>query len=311
MKRDLLIKYFLKPKHEPLHRFAYIGVPHDAATTLGNPGSRFAPQAVREAMRLVFDWRLHDHKLADLDTGIVDLSSVEIADFGDISLSYHDVEKAVEETYQAVRGALEASYFPLIVGGDHSVTYPAVRALHDTCKGSIGLIQLDAHCDMMDYSDIQGRLSGSSPMRRSVELDRLAGPNLVQIGLRGYTTLEQYEFGQRLGVRRITAKHFAEIGAQASAKQALEWAKDGTEAVYMTIDMDVLNPGEAPGTGWPIPAGFTGQQILDFVRAVAPDINALDIAELNPLTDTRTGTTTTLGGQLLLDCITVRSTMTS
>jgi formiminoglutamase/agmatinase len=307
--------YLLRPKGPIQHRFAYIGIPHDAATSLGNPGARFGPQALREALKGVFEWRLQDGQLADIDRGVIDLSGVEVADWGDIILSYHDTEQAGKETYQAVRGALEAGYFPLVVGGDHGITFPCVKAVHDTCQGPIGLIQLDAHCDLLDYSGRQGHFSGSSGVRRSLELDRLTGSNVVQVGLRGYTTVAQYEVGQQLGIQRISATQLAELGAQAAAQQALSHLQPGlrhrrpdagTQAIYLTIDLDVLNPGEAPGTGWPEPGGLTGQQLLDFVRVVAPHAAAIDIAELNPVYDSRARTTTILAARLLLDCITAR-----
>jgi agmatinase len=298
--------HLLKPTRSPEHRFAYIGVPHDAATSLGNPGGRFGPQALREALQDIFDWRLQDGQLAHIDRGIVDLSAVEVADFGDIALSYYDTDKTVEETYQAVRRALKAGYLPLVVGGDHGVTFPAVKALHDGLDGSIGLIQLDAHCDLLDFSDRQGRFSGSSGMRRSLELQRLNGPNLVQVGLRGYTTVDQYEAGQRLGIKRISATGFAEMGVRAAAEQALIWANEGTEAVYLTIDLDVVVSGEAPATGWPEPGGLTGQQLMDFVRIVAPCAAAIDVAELNPVYDSQARATALLAARLLLDCIIAR-----
>jgi formiminoglutamase/agmatinase len=306
MENSSPIDFLLKSLRPPEHRFAYIGVPHDAATSLGNPGARFAPQALREALRGVFDWRLRDGRLADVDRGILDLSAVEVADFGDISLSYHDTDQTVEETFQTVRHVLEAGYFPLIAGGDHGITFPCVKALHDTSKGSIGLIQLDAHCDLLDYSDRQGQFSGSSGMRRALELERLAGPNLVQVGLRGYTTIEQYEIGEQLGVRRICATRLGEMGARAAAEQALSWAGAGTQAIYLTVDLDVLNPGEAPGTGWPEPGGLTGQQLFDFVRVVTNQTAAVDVAELNPVYDSRARATTILAARLLLDCIAAR-----
>ncbi len=111
----------------------------------------------------------------------------------------------------------------------------------------------------MDYSERQGRYSGSSGMRRALALERMRGPNLIQVGLRGYTTVEQYEVGQQLGVRRISATRFAEIGARAAAAEALAAAGDGTDAIYLTVDMDAINPGEAPGTGWPEPGGLEGR----------------------------------------------------
>jgi formiminoglutamase/agmatinase len=298
--------YLLRPTQPAIQRYAYIGVPHDAATSLGNPGARFGPQALREALKGVFSWRLQAGRLADIDAGVIDLSAVEVADYGDVALSYHDTEQTVEQAYQAVRRALAEGYTPLVVGGDHGITFPPVKALHDSVAGRIGLIQLDAHCDLMDFSDRQGRFSGSSGMRRSLELDRLAASNLVQVGLRGYATVEQYQIGRELGVQRISATRFAEMGAQHAAEQALEWARNGANALYLTIDLDVINPSEAPGTGWPEPGGLTGQQVLDFVRAVAPRVAALDIAELNPVYDTPARTTALLAARIMLDFITTR-----
>lgn len=298
--------YFLQSKQSPKHRFAYIGIPHDAATSLGNPGARFAPAALRDSLRGIFTWRLHDGKLADTEMGLIDLNAVEVADFGDVALSYHDTAKTVEESYGVVRKALAAGYVPVVVGGDHGISYPAIKALHDVTSGRIGLIQLDAHRDLMDYSDRQGKFSGSSGMRRSLELERLAASNLVQVGLRGYTTVEQYEIVKELGVRNITGKQFAKMGPEAAAEQALAWAGEGTQAIYLTVDLDVLTPGEAPGTGWPEPGGLTGQQLIDFVRLVGPHCAAMDIAELNPVYDNPARATALLAARLMLDFITVR-----
>jgi formiminoglutamase/agmatinase len=262
---------------------------------------------LREAIRGVFDWRLRDGKIADVDEGIVDLSAVEVIDWGDVELTYAETNTIVEESCTAVRQALEAGYVPLIVGGDHSISYPCIKALHDTRTGRIGLIQIDAHNDLMNYSRRQGKYSGSSGMRRALELERLKGANLVQIGLRGYATVEQYTVGEEYGVHRISATRFAEMGARAAAAQALQWADDGTEAVYLTVDLDVINPGEAPGTGWPEPGGLTTQQVIDTVRLLAPHMAAIDIAELNPLYDTRARSTTLIAARLMLDFITVRA----
>jgi formiminoglutamase/agmatinase len=298
--------YLLKSIQPAQHRFGYIGVPHDAATTLANPGARYGPQALREALQGVFNWRLQAGRLADIDRGIIDLSTVEVADFGDIALSYYDTDRTVEETYQAVRGVLEAGYFPLIAGGDHGISFPCIKALHDTREGAIGVIQLDAHRDLLGFSERQGRFSGSSGMRRSLELDRITGANFVQVGLRGYSSVEQYQAGQELGVRHISTARFTAMGVQAAAEQSLAWAGEGTQAIYLTVDLDVLNPGEAPGTGWPEPGGLTVEHLLEFVRLVAPHIDAIDIAELNPTYDSLSRATAILSARILLDCITLR-----
>jgi agmatinase len=298
----------LQARRRAAHRFGYLGIPHDAATSLGNPGARFGPNALREMFRASLVKRLSDGKLADLDAmRVVDLSTVEILDFGDIALSYYDVERLTQQIQSAVADVLAAGCVPLICGGDHSISTGCIRALHEARAGRIGVIQLDAHCDLMDFSNRQGHLSGSSPMRRSVELPRLRPQNLVQIGLRGYTSVEQFEIGEKLGVRRIGMGAFNEMGAAAAAKQALKWARaGGVEAVYLTVDLDVLNPGEAPGTGWPEPGGMSAQQLFDFCRAVAPHAAAIDLAELNPLYDDRSATTVALAARLLIDCVSSR-----
>ena len=143
-------------------------------------------------------------------------------------------------------------------------------------------------------------------MRRGIELDRLGGDNLVQVGLRGYATLDQYEAGEKAGVHRITSTQFSRMGAEEAAAQALAWAGKGTNSIYLTVDLDVVQPGEAPGTGWPEPGGLTGQEVLDFVAVAAPYVAAIDIAELNPLYDTASRTTALLAARIVLDFICAR-----
>ena len=300
--------HLLSPRTPANHRFALIGVPYDSATTLGNPGGRYGPAALREQLTAYFSKRITDGVLVDMDRGeVVDLRGVEVADYGDLALSYYDMEKCLSQITERVRGAFDEGYVPLIVGGDHEITYPSFRALHDSTGGAVGLIQLDAHCDMLEFSERQGRFSGSSPMVRSLELGRLAGRNFAQVGLRGYATTQQWEVGVRYGVHRILAPQFANLGAVSAAEQALAWASEGTERIYLTIDLDVLNPGEAPGTGWPEPGGLTVQELLDFVRVVAPHVDAVDIAELNPLYDSAAKQTAVMAARVLLDFVTVKS----
>lgn len=293
---------------EPEIKFGYLGVPYDAATSIANPGGRFGPAALREQFRLLLAKRVTDGQVVDMDRGeLVDLSHVQVADFGDVAISFYDQQKAIDQVTSAVREILDAGSIPLVAGGDHGVTYPAFRALHDAARGKLGLIQLDAHCDMLDFSEKQGAISGSSGMVRSLELGRLAGKNMVQVGLRGYATTQQWGVGFKYGVRRILAPKFQAIGAVEAAKQSLAWARSGTDKIYLTVDLDVLNPGEAPGTGWPEPGGLTVQQLIDFVRYVAPSMDALDIAELNPVYDSAPKHTTVMCARLLFDFVTVKA----
>lgn len=298
----------LTPLRETKIKFGYLGVPYDSSTSIANPGARFGPAALREHFQLLLAKRVVDGMVADMDLGeVVDLTGVEVADFGDVALSFHDQTKAIDQVTAAVAEILAGGYIPLVIGGDHGVTYPAFRALHNATQGNIGLIQLDAHCDMLDFSEKQGNISGSSGMARSLELGRLSGKNMVQVGLRGYATTQQWGVGVKYGVRRILAPAFEEMGALQAAKQSLAWARQGTEKIYLTVDTDALNPGEAPGTGWPEPAGLTVQQLLDYTRYLAPHVDALDIAELNPLFDSAPRHTVIMCARLLFDFITTKT----
>ncbi len=293
---------------KPRIKFGYLGVPYDAATSIANPGARFGPAALREQFKLLLAKRVVDGQVVDMDRGeIVDLSGVEVADFGDVAISFYDQHKAIDQVTAATREIIDAGYIPLVVGGDHGVTYPAFRALHDATRGNLGLIQLDAHCDMLDFSEKQGSISGSSGMARSLELGRLHGKNMVQVGLRGYATTQQWGVGVKYGVKRILAPEFEEMGAVEAAKQSLAWARQGTEKIYLTVDIDALNPGEAPGTGWAEPGGLTVQQLIDFVRYLAPHVDVLDIAELNPVFDNAPKQTTVMCARLLFDFVTVKA----
>lgn len=298
----------LSPLGETKIKFGYLGVPYDASTSIANPGARFAPAALRDQFQLLLAKRVVDGQVVDMDRGeLVDLTGVEVADFGDVALSFYDHAKAIDQVTNAVGEILEGGYIPLVIGGDHGVTYPVFRALHNATRGNLGLIQLDAHCDMLDFSEKQGNISGSSGMVRSLELGRLAGKNMVQVGLRGYATTQQWGVGVKYGVRRILAPEFEEMGAQQAAKQSLAWARQGTEKIYLTIDTDVLNPGEAPGTGWPEPGGLTVQQLLDYTRYLAPYVDVLDIAELNPVFDSAPRHTVVMCARLLFDFVTTRA----
>lgn len=293
----------LAARGEARRRFGLLGVPHDAATTIGNPGGRYGPGALREMLVDWFGRRVRDGRIADFRRGVLDLSEIEVLDFGDVELSYADPAAAVEETAAAVGRILAAGAMPISIGGDHGITYPVFRALHDATPGPLGLIQLDAHADLDPGNPRQGRHSGSSGMYRALELERLQGGHLVQIGLRGYTSVEQYEIGERLGVQRITCAEVEALGAAAVGARASELV-EGADAVHMTVDLDVLDPGSAPGSGWAEPAGMRTADLFAIVGALAPRLSGFDVAELNPIFDAPSGATAILAARLVLDVIT-------
>lgn len=280
-------EWIFKPERPPKWRFGFLGVPHDAATTLGRPGARYAPDRIRGIFRDFVRWgRVQDGMLAEVETDrLIDMREVEVADFGNVPLAYYDPEVAAQQTTDAVKAILDQGYFPLIVGGDHGITFPCIRALHDTTTGRVGIIQIDGHLDLMDRNPSQGHLSGSSVFRRTLELGRVRGANIVQVGVRGYARTRDLQAARESGLRRITAQEFRRIGPERAAERALDWAGDGTERIYFTLDIDGIDPAHAPGGPWPEPGGLVGVDALDFIRRIAGHLHAADIAEVNPLID--------------------------
>jgi agmatinase len=181
---------------------------------------------------------------------------------------------------------------PVFIGGDHAITFPLVRAFADT---PLTLIQFDAH---QDYTDEKNgvRYSHDNHMRRSSELSHVRG--IANIGLRGVLEhFEPYEAAQRDRVTIVPAERIVRDGVD----DALE-PVDGGGPAYVTIDIDVLDPSGAPGTGYPEPGGITYYHLRDALRLIASrfDVVAFDLCEVDPVYDTA-GVTTRIAAKLTLD----------
>jgi formiminoglutamase/agmatinase len=159
--------------------------------------------------------------------------------------------------------------------------------------------------DLVEENPRQGRYSGSSPMRRALEMGRFQPRNLVQVGVRGFNYPDQYEFIAREQIHHITASKVHSMGALAAAEQALEWASSGGAKVYLTFDMDALDYSCAPGTGADEGGGLTSAQILQFMRIAAPRVDAMDIVEVNPMADQQDATSG-LAAQIIFTVIAAR-----
>lgn len=277
--------YIFKSKEAIRTRIGVLGM--CGVNTLARYGGSEGPDKIRAIFKEYISLKvLHGERIADIERyRIADLAGLEIADFGNVRPSQEDREEGVQELAARVREILDAGCFPLLLGGDHSNGYPPIRALHDSTTGRVGIIQLDAHPDLMDAHPVHGRYSGSSPMRRALELPRIRGSNLVQVGLRGHFRVGDYEFGKKEGVRVITSPEFRRMGPVDAAHQALGWAGEGTEKIYLTLDVDVMDAPVAPGSGFPEPAGLASHDVIEFVREVAPRVHAMDIVEVNPMAD--------------------------
>lgn len=275
-----------------------LGAPFDWGTTY-RPGARFGPQAIRDADYLGFDgYRPH------LPTGIDPLGTLNVVDAGDLVLPPGYIEESVESIRTAVETICRAGAVPVVLGGDHTVTFPnaaGVAAVH----GDVALVHFDAHADTAETQ--YGHLLGhGTPMRRLIESGAVPGHRFVQIGLRGYwPNPETVAWMREQEMRFFTMSDIEEGGLREVVDEAVSYASDGAAGVFLSVDIDVVDPGMAPGTGTPEPGGLTSRQLLDTVRRLGRDLNVVgaDVVEVAPAYDGPGEVTAFLANRVVLEIL--------
>jgi agmatinase len=269
---------------------AFVGVPFDAGTN-DRPGARFGPAAIRDASMRYRPEELWSGWI-DAEQGTRVLGGVSMADVGDVNVRTVDLLENFDAITQTARMARRGARVPVFIGGDHAITFPLVRAFDDV---PLTLVQFDAH---QDYTDEKAgvRYSHDNHMRRSSELPHVRG--IANIGLRGVIEhFEPYDAALRHGVTIVPAERIVRDGVDAALAPLT-----GGGPAYVTIDIDVLDPSGAPGTGYPEPGGITYYHLRDALRIVAAryDVIAFDVCEVDPIYDTA-GVTTRIAAKLVLD----------
>ena len=270
----------------------FVGVPFDAATN-DRPGARFGPAAIRDASTR-YEPDAEWNGWIDAESGDRILAGVSMADVGDIDVRTVDLADNFAIITDAARLVRRNCRVPVFVGGDHAITFPIVRAFDDA---PITLIQFDAH---QDYTDEKHgvRYSHDNHMRRSSELPHVK--QIVNIGLRGVLErFEPWQAAQRDGVVIVPALRMVKEGVPAALA-----ALPGSGPAYVTIDIDVLDPAGAPGTGYPEPGGITYYQLKEALLLVAKqyDVLGFDLTEVDPIYDAA-GVTPRIAAKLLLDML--------
>ena len=270
----------------------FVGVPFDAATN-DRPGARFGPAAIRDASTR-YEPDTEWNGWIDAESGGRILAGVSMADVGDIDVRTVDLADNFAIITDAARLVRRNCRVPVFVGGDHAITFPIVRAFDDA---PITLIQFDAH---QDYTDEKHgvRYSHDNHMRRSSELPHVK--QIVNIGLRGVLErFEPWQAAQRDGVVIVPALRMVKEGVPAALA-----ALPGSGPAYVTIDIDVLDPSGAPGTGYPEPGGITYYQLKEALLLVAKqyDVLGFDLTEVDPIYDAA-GVTPRIAAKLLLDML--------
>jgi agmatinase len=258
---------------------AIVGAPWDSGTS-HRPGARFGPQAIRGT-----DYLPHDASRPHLALGVDPLRELRVVDIGDVVMPAGETTQSLRRLETAVETVAASGAIPVILGGDHSVTFPdATGVARHVGWGRVSLIHFDAHADTGDTQ--WGSLYGhGSPMRRLIESGAVRGDRFLQIGLRGYwpepPTLA-WMADQRM--RSFEMTEVVTRGVDAVLTEAFEIALDDCDGVFLSVDVDVVDPGMAPGTGTPEPGGLTARQLLDAVRRIAMELPlaGVDVVEVSP-----------------------------
>jgi agmatinase len=259
---------------------AIVGAPFDDAVS-HRPGARFGPRAIRAAT-------YHAGSPNSLQLDIQPLEWLDVVDAGDAPVVPANMDRAHEVIRRKVLAVAETGAIPIVLGGDHSITFPSASAVAEhVAPRRLGVVHFDAHADTA--ATTWGVLrSHGTPMRRLIESGAVAGRNFVQVGLRGYwpppETLRWMRDNQ---LRYHFMTEIEERGAEAVVADAITEALDGPEVVYLSVDIDVIDPGMAPGTGTPEPGGMLTRELLRAVRQVvgAVELAAMDVVEVAPAYD--------------------------
>ncbi len=277
-----------------------VGAPFDWGTTY-RPGARFGPKAIREA-----DYGAMDGYRPHLPTGIDPLGELNVVDIGDVYVVPGQVELSLERITDVVELVARAGKVPIVLGGDHTITFSnatGVARVHGF--GEVAVVHFDAHADTGESQN--GQLYGhGTPMRRLVESGAVPGHRFVQIGLRGYwPEPEVVAWMREQRMRSYMMNEIVERGLETVVDEAVAYSLEGgAKGVFISVDIDVVDPGFAPGTGTPEPGGLSSRQLLDTVRRLSRDLPIIgaDVVEVAPPYD-HAEITAYLGNRVVLELL--------
>ena len=258
----------------PAADIAVVGVPYDSGVSY-RPGARFGPEHVRASSRL-----LRPYNPAQDFAG---WDAVQIADAGDIAPNPFDIPEAIDQVYQGLKELRSKAQRVLTIGGDHTIAYPSLKLMHEL-HGPVAVLHFDAHLDTWDTYFGQPYTHGT-PFRRASEEGFIDKTASMHVGIRGplYGKVD-LEDDERLGFAIVTSEYVEEEGAAAAIKRIRD--RVGDKPLYISVDIDILDPAHAPGTGTPEAGGLTSRELLRMLRSLT-DLNIVgcDIVEVSPSYD--------------------------
>ncbi|MEM7375999.1 MAG: agmatinase [Pseudomonadota bacterium] len=271
----------------------FVGVPMDIGTSLRS-GTRFGPRQIRAESLLIRPYNMH--------TRAAPFDSINVADVGDVPINTFDLKDSVERITAHYDALLQHPCIPLTLGGDHTLTYPVLRSIAKR-HGPVALVHVDAHADINDHMFGEAIAHGT-PFRRAYEDGLLDAPRVFQIGLRGTGyTAEDFDTAREWGFNVVPVEELWQTSLSPLAARI--HTAVGDRPVYLSFDIDSLDPGYAPGTGTPEIAGLTPPQALQLIRGLRGlNLVGCDLVEVSPPYDT-SGTTALLAANLLYEMLCV------
>lgn len=259
--------------------FGLVGLPL-SKTSISPSGAAAAPAHIRKALSAYTTYAMEEE---------LDLSQQTITDFGDVSMHVTDllechqrIEKSLSELYRQ-----HPDVTPVILGGDHSISCPSIKAFAEA-KGRVGVIQFDAHHDLRNLED--GGPSNGTPFRGLLEAGAIRGEDLIQIGLRNFSNGQLYhQYAKEHQVKLWTMKDVQNLDIRDIINQSIQALEHKVDALYVSVDMDVLDQAYAPGCPAIGPGGMDSQTLLTAVHELAqhPKVKGIDIVEIDPALDIR------------------------
>ncbi|MDE3065110.1 MAG: agmatinase [Acidobacteriota bacterium] len=278
---------------------AVIGAPFDGGTS-HRAGARFGPLAIRTT-----DYLPHDGARPSLALGVDPLVELGVVDLGDVVMPSGETERSLAALEARVTEVASAGVLPVVLGGDHTIALPDVTGVaRHVGWGRVAVIHFDAHADTGDtqFGSLYGH---GTPMRRLIESGACRGDRFLQIGLRGYwpepETLD-WMAGQRM--RSFEMSEVVARGLDDVLSEALAIAAQDCDGFFLSVDIDVVDPGAAPGTGTPEPGGLSARQLLDAVRRLAMEgtLVGMDVVEVSPPYD-QSEVTAYLANRVVLEAL--------
>jgi agmatinase len=254
---------------------AVVGVPHDSGTTY-RPGTRFGPQGIRRISALYTPY--------NYEMGVDLREQIKLCDVGDIFTIPANNEKSFDQISKGIAHVFASGAFPIILGGDHSIGFPTLRGV---CRHlgdkKVGIIHFDRHVDTQEI-DLDERMH-TCPWFHATNMANAPAKNLVQLGIGGWQVpREGVKVCRERGTNVLTVTDICEMGLEAAAQFAIERATDGTDCVYISFDIDCIDAGFVPGTGWPEPGGLLPREALKLLQLIVRNVPVcgLEVVEVSP-----------------------------